>query len=294
MKIVAFIISILFALLIVYPFYRLYKNPNDTLIKYLFDWRYRALREYRQWYLQGQSHTPPDSFEFWYNSVVNDLDTGEHAKRPLYERLELCNMLVRREYVNYYFQKWETFEGKLYEAMWNDYRSGLYLSRSHEGVTALKMIPPVETSSQKDVFSEVKESNLQNQHNNDNSNVESPDNVGDECKAGDVDIDAMIMKVFPDEITKIPNAVKEIKKLVKAGMINPNTGKYIKEEYSVGYSASAMYQIARKNNIPRLENLLAPIWGEKPSTIRSRWRSDKMSDKAINKRRECLNSILDD
>lgn len=293
MKIVAFIISILFALLIVYPFYRLYKNPNDTLIKYLFDWRYRALREYRQWYLQGQSHTPPDSFEFWYNSVVNDLDTGEHAKRPLYEREALCEMLRREEYVSYYFQEGIDFNGDLSKAMFDDYRSGLYLSRSHEGVAALKMIPAVETSSQKEAFSEVKESNLHNLHNNDNSNVESPDNVGDECNAGDVDIEAKIMKVFPDEITKIPNAVKEIKKLVKAGMINPNTGKYIKEEYSVGYSASAMYQIARKNNIPRLENLLAPIWGEKPSTIRSRWRSDKMSDEAINKRRECLNSILD-
>lgn len=147
MKIVAFIISILFALLIVYPFYRLYKNPNDTLIKYLFDWRYRALREYRQWYLQGQSHTPPDSFEFWYNSVVNDLDTGEHAKRPLYEREALCEMLRREEYVSYYFQKWETFEGKLYEAMWNDYRSGLYLSRDYDNIAALKKKLPVEISS---------------------------------------------------------------------------------------------------------------------------------------------------
>lgn len=293
MKIVALIVACLLVFIFIYPFYRINKNPNDTLMKYLFDWRYRALGLYRHWYLQGQRHTPPDSFEFWYNRVVNDLDTGERAKKPLCERQELCRMLARREYVNFYFQECDISDGELFGAMFDDYRSGLYLSRSHEGVAALKMIPPVETSSQKEAFLEVKESNLHNLHNNDNSNVESPENVGDECKAGDVDIDAKIMKVFPDEITKIPNAVKEIKKLVKAGMINPNTGKYIKEEYSVGYSASAMYRIARKYNIPRLENLLAPIWGEKPSTIRSRWRSDKMSDEAINKRRECLNSILD-
>ena len=132
--------------LAVFLIIRVIRHPKDTVTRYAFDWTYRALLAYRRWFLDGQKRTPPSSFEFWYNCVSDDLNSGSRAKRSQHERKELCNMLLREEYVKYYFQDDKKFDGEAYWEMWNDFRSGLYLTRDYDSTSALKKILPIEIS----------------------------------------------------------------------------------------------------------------------------------------------------
>ena len=265
MKIVILISSFLLAFLIVYPFYRLYKNPNDTLIKYLFDWRYRALREYRQWYLQGQSHTPPDSFEFWYNSVVNDLDTGEHAKRPLYEREALCEMLRREEYVSYYFQEGIDFNGDLSKAMFDDYRSRLYLSRNYDDTATLIKNLPIEITSKPRAFADYMkfvELKWFDSKTGRPNIKESPDKTK---VPGDTDITGNIGT--PDSI-ETPSSIE-----VLGDIDEP----IFRKKYEIG---RVIYWICRRNQIPDPGKVFSPCWGIPEKTINEWTRPNRNEETA--------------
>ena len=155
-KTIASIITLIVIAVLAFLAFRMFRNPKDTLATFVFNWRYRALMEFRVRYIDGKKRNPATSFEFWYNEVVKNLETSNRAKRPYNERQELCDMLHREEYVNYYFQEGKKFCGEEYHAMWDDFRSGQYLTREYDSDKVLKSNLPVEISSNPEAFSDFK------------------------------------------------------------------------------------------------------------------------------------------
>lgn len=105
------------------------------------------------------------------------------------------------------------------------------------------------------------------------------------------DTERILENILPQSFASNTNALLDFMKFVKEGWFDPHTGMYTNLT-SKEYSSSALYRIGRRNDIQSIENIFAPIWNEKPSTIRSRWRRDKKSPQSLKKRDEEIDSIL--
>lgn len=118
--------------------------PDNSLFVFCMEWRYRALKQLRMWYLDGLSRTPPTSFEFFTSRVKNYVKDHGHSDQ---EREDVIKMLSREEFVRFYFTPKKQFSGIVFNGMFQDYRSGLYLTYNYDNETELRKSLPIEISS---------------------------------------------------------------------------------------------------------------------------------------------------
>lgn len=131
----------------------LFIDPHNSIFTFAMSWEYRALLELRMWYLDGKRRNPPTSYDFFLSRVEQYVNS---KNRPYTERQDICNMLSREEFVNYYFSEKFPLSGKLYHQMFQDYRSGDYLTKNYDADSELKRNLPSEISLIEDAFADFK------------------------------------------------------------------------------------------------------------------------------------------
>ena len=116
---------------LVFIFHYSTKDPFNTTYKYLMDWCFRKLKKLRDCYIESQQQDSPTSYDFYRDNaeqwLAKENADGKHDK----EVQDICKMLSKPLYMCYFFDPEKDFSGSLFHEMWNDYRSGDYMTKAY-------------------------------------------------------------------------------------------------------------------------------------------------------------------
>lgn len=127
-------------------------SPHNTLIYYLFNWKYRMMLQLRGDYLWGLKRIPPDDYRFFLDSAISTISKEKDAH--LTEALELIKMLQVEQFINHYFSVIGPFNGEVFYQMTEDFRSGRYDSCDYDSLEILKKNLPREIVSNEGALSD--------------------------------------------------------------------------------------------------------------------------------------------
>lgn len=114
------------------------RYPFSTLSLIMIDRRYRILKNLRRLYLQGIRREPPNSYQNFHIQAIERVGTYDS---------HLLKMLEKESFIVYYFTKFKDFSGEVYHSMWEDYRTGSYLTRDCSLLEHMKKILPAKIAS---------------------------------------------------------------------------------------------------------------------------------------------------
>ena len=128
----------------------LVRDPHNTMIVYLFSWKYRILRRIRSEYLWGLRRTPPNDYQYFHQGAINLIEK-EHVSH-YDEAKDIICMLEAPQFIHYYFVDMGSFSGEVFHRMYTDFRTGVYCTRDYDLRTAMKKILPLEISTNEGAF----------------------------------------------------------------------------------------------------------------------------------------------
>ncbi len=127
-------------------------SPHNTIVRYLFSWKYRMMLRLRDDYLWGIKKNPPDDYQYFIDSAISTI--SKESISHLSEARELIRMIEVERFVHHYFVEIGRFDGKVFYQMNEDFRSGRYRSFNYSCLAILEKNLPKEIVSNVKAFND--------------------------------------------------------------------------------------------------------------------------------------------
>lgn len=120
------------------------------------------LRRIRSEYVWGKKKTPSDSYDYFRNradfliheSMSSSTILVETIATRINQAKEVYKMLECEQYIEYYFTHYNSFTGEVFYSMYQDFRSGAYITKDYNKIYALKRKLPHAISSSPGAFND--------------------------------------------------------------------------------------------------------------------------------------------